>query len=137
MILVQMCQIPRSPCNLPVVKKPTGIAAAGESLMENLSRCVEETGREFVFIIDEWDALIREAKGDGEIQSAYLNLLRGWFKNNNCLGLLIHRSISDVPMVLLINAIMPVLSTYSDCKIFWNPLFPGFKYVPIEATSIL
>ena len=56
---------------------------AGESLMENLSRCVEETGREFVFIIDEWDALIREAKGDGEIQSAYLNLLRGWFKNNN------------------------------------------------------
>ena len=26
MILVQMCQIPRSPCNLPVVKKPTGIA---------------------------------------------------------------------------------------------------------------
>lgn len=44
---------------------------------------MEETGREFVFIIDEWDALIREAKGDGEIQSAYLNLLRGWFKNNN------------------------------------------------------
>ena len=55
----------------------------GESLMEALVRCAEETGREFVFIIDEWDALIREAKGDGEIQSAYLNLLRGWFKNSN------------------------------------------------------
>jgi len=27
--------------------------------------------------------LIREAKGDGEVQSAYLNLLRGWFKNNS------------------------------------------------------
>ena len=51
--------------------------------MEDLIRCVEETGREFVFIIDEWDALIREAKGDKEIQSAYLNLLRGWFKNSN------------------------------------------------------
>ena len=57
--------------------------AFGESLMENMIRCVEETGREFVFVIDEWDALIREAKGDREIQSAYLNLLRGWFKNSN------------------------------------------------------
>lgn len=57
--------------------------APGESLMEALIRCVEETGREFVFIIDEWDALIREARGDAEIQSIYLYLLRGWFKNNN------------------------------------------------------
>nr|WP_297863871.1 AAA family ATPase [uncultured Acetatifactor sp.] len=56
---------------------------SGESLMENLIRCVEETGREFVFIIDEWDALIREAKWDAEIQSTYLNLLRRWFKNSN------------------------------------------------------
>ena len=57
--------------------------AAGESLMEDFIRCVEETGREFIFIIDEWDALLREAKGDAEAWSAYLNLLRGWFKNNN------------------------------------------------------
>lgn len=57
--------------------------SAGDSLMEDLIRCVEGTGREFVFVIDEWDALIREAKGDGKIQSAYLNLLRGWFKNGN------------------------------------------------------
>lgn len=57
--------------------------AFGESLMEDMIRCADETGREFIFIIDEWDALIREAKGDTEIQSAYLNLLRGWFKNSN------------------------------------------------------
>ncbi|MCI8674899.1 MAG: AAA family ATPase [Lachnospiraceae bacterium] len=55
----------------------------GENLMEDMIRCADETGREFVFIIDEWDALIREAKGDVEIQSAYFNLLRGWFKNSN------------------------------------------------------
>ncbi|MCI8528194.1 MAG: AAA family ATPase [Lachnospiraceae bacterium] len=54
-----------------------------ESFMENLLRCVEETGRKFVFIIDEWDALIREAKNDAEIQSVYLNLLREWFKNSS------------------------------------------------------
>ncbi len=57
--------------------------ASGESLMEDMIRCVEETGRKFGYIIDEWDALIREAKGNAETQSAYLNLLRWWFKNNN------------------------------------------------------
>ncbi|MDE7352970.1 MAG: AAA family ATPase [Acetatifactor sp.] len=58
-------------------------AAAGGSFTEDLIHCVEETGRKFVFIIDEWDALIREAKNDAEIQSAYLNLLREWFKNSS------------------------------------------------------
>ena len=38
-------------------------------------------GRPFVFIIDEWDALIREAKDDEKAQTAFLNLLRGWFKD--------------------------------------------------------
>ena len=40
-------------------------------------------GKPFVFIIDEWDALIREAQNDPEAQKRYLNLLRGWFKNAN------------------------------------------------------
>ena len=54
-----------------------------ESLMEDLIHCVEETGRKFIFIIDEWDALIREAENEAEIQLAYLNLLREWFKNSS------------------------------------------------------
>lgn len=46
--------------------------------------CAERPGgRQFVFIIDEWDAVIREAKDDEDAQQAYLNLLRGWFKNGN------------------------------------------------------
>ena len=40
-------------------------------------------GKPFIFIIDEWDAVIREAKDDVEAQKRFLNLLRGWFKNNN------------------------------------------------------
>ena len=42
--------------------------------------CVKETKKQFVFIIDEWDAVIREAKDDMVTQKAYLNLLREWFK---------------------------------------------------------
>ncbi len=52
-------------------------------LADGLLRCVDKTGRQFVFIIDEWDAPIREAKEDKDAQTAYLNLLREWFKNNN------------------------------------------------------
>ncbi|MCM1056388.1 MAG: ATP-binding protein [Firmicutes bacterium] len=55
----------------------------GESLKDIMTACVEKTGREFIFIIDEWDALIREAKGDAAVQKKYLSFLRGWFKNSN------------------------------------------------------
>ena len=52
-----------------------------------LSDCMiaytEVTQMKFVFIIDEWDAVIREAKNDEQTQKAYLNLLREWFKNGN------------------------------------------------------
>nr|WP_300889085.1 AAA family ATPase [uncultured Acetatifactor sp.] len=55
----------------------------GKSLADAMIGCVEKSGKAFVFIIDEWDALIREAKGDTVVQRKYLNFLRGWFKNNN------------------------------------------------------
>lgn len=54
-----------------------------DSLINCFIECVEITGRKFVFIIDEWDAVIREAKDDGDAQNKYLNMLREWFKNNN------------------------------------------------------
>ncbi len=37
-------------------------------------------GNKFVIIIDEWDALFREAKDDVDIQKEYVQLLRGLFK---------------------------------------------------------
>ena len=54
-----------------------------ENLNDSLIRLVNDTGTKIVFIIDEWDAVIREAYEDEEAQERYLNLLRGWFMNNN------------------------------------------------------
>lgn len=54
-----------------------------KTINEAILRFVEESGKRIVFIIDEWDAMIREAKDDVVAQEAYLNLLRGWFKNSN------------------------------------------------------
>ena len=54
----------------------------GGELKEKLTAAVERPdGKRFVFIIDEWDAVIREAKDDPKAQKAYLDLLREWFKN--------------------------------------------------------
>ncbi|MBQ8094331.1 MAG: AAA family ATPase [Clostridia bacterium] len=52
-----------------------------QTLMECFLQCVETEGKQFVFIIDEWDAIFREAKEDTDTQEEYLNLLREWFKN--------------------------------------------------------
>lgn len=57
--------------------------AKDEPLSNLLIECVKQTDRKFIFIIDEWDALIREAQNDPVTQSKYLNLLREWFKNGN------------------------------------------------------
>jgi hypothetical protein len=53
---------------------------------DNLSKALfavsESTGNKFIFIIDEWDALFREAKNDTETQDNYIRFLRGMFKGS-------------------------------------------------------
>lgn len=68
-----------------------------EELRESFPDCVKEnvkalskallqislkTGRKFFVIIDEWDALFREAKSNEKVQHAYIQLLRSLFKSN-------------------------------------------------------
>lgn len=47
-----------------------------------LSQISEATGNKFIIIIDEWDALFREAKEDADLQKEYIQLLRGLFKSS-------------------------------------------------------
>ena len=54
-----------------------------KSLNDVLIELVNRTGKKIVFVLDEWDSIIREPDTDEEAQRRYLNLLRGWFKNNN------------------------------------------------------
>lgn len=54
-----------------------------DSFTSILLKYVEQSGKKIIFIIDEWDAIIREAKDNSEVQTAYLNLLRSLFKNGN------------------------------------------------------
>ncbi len=65
------------------IQKEIGIETPDETLQDSLLHFVEKTGKKIIFILDEWDAMIREARDDEAAQEAYLNLLRGWFKNTN------------------------------------------------------
>ncbi len=49
-------------------------------LADALVDVTEKTGTKFFFIIDEWDALFREAKNDDAVQWEYALFLRGLFK---------------------------------------------------------
>ncbi len=53
-----------------------------KTLSETLAAVNEATGNKFIIIIDEWDALFREARDDKKTQDAYIMLLRGLFKNS-------------------------------------------------------
>jgi hypothetical protein len=51
-----------------------------EKISLTLANVAEATGNKFFIIIDEWDALFREAKNDTELQKEYIGLLRSLFK---------------------------------------------------------
>jgi hypothetical protein len=55
---------------------------AGSTLPEMLFNISDATGNKFIFIIDEWDALFREAKEYPDIQKEYIQLLRALFKSS-------------------------------------------------------
>ncbi len=59
---------------------PGCIDEAESYLPDALYAVKKETGNKFVIIIDEWDAIFREAKDDDALQKEYVQLLRGLFK---------------------------------------------------------
>ena len=52
-----------------------------QSLVRAFETIHSKTGKGFVFIIDEWDCLFREAPDDKEIQKKYLDFLRNLLKD--------------------------------------------------------
>ncbi len=52
------------------------------SLPKVLTKISGSTGNKFIVIIDEWDALFREAKSDENQQRQYIHLLRALFKSS-------------------------------------------------------
>lgn len=52
----------------------------GDDLMNMLVRIADYTKQKFICIIDEWDAICREAIGDNRLMDSYVDMLRRLFK---------------------------------------------------------
>ena len=52
-----------------------------DDLMELLARVVNASGQKFIFIIDEWDGILREFDGNQQAIDSYVNWLRRLFKS--------------------------------------------------------
>ncbi|MBP5366962.1 MAG: AAA family ATPase [Bacteroidales bacterium] len=63
----------------------------------------QETGDRFVFIIDEWDRLVREI--DEKTQTKYVNFLRSMFKSNTA---------DDVFLLVYMTGILPIIKVESQ-----------------------
>ena len=65
-----------------VVKAYPDVAAEdGDRLMDYLLRVTETKGEQFIFIIDEWDAICREYAPGTEVMDRYVGWLRRMFKS--------------------------------------------------------
>lgn len=51
--------------------------------MDTLLTITEQTGEQFILIIDEWDALCRELTDKPQLMEDYVRLLRSLFKAGN------------------------------------------------------
>ena len=56
-------------------------------LVQTMDDLYNESGKQFVVIIDEWDAAFREKKMDEEGQREYLDFLRDWLKDQEYVAL--------------------------------------------------
>lgn len=105
-------------------------------LMDTLHAVTEHTGKKFVCIIDEWDALCRELSDKPSIMDQYVNLLRRMFKTD------------DTPIVfagVYMTGILPIKkygtqSALNDFREYSmtnsGPLAPYFGFLPEEVAQL-
>ncbi len=81
-----------------------------KGLADTLKGIYAKTGKKFIFLIDEWDCVIRERQQEEELQKQYLDFLRGLLK--------------DQPYVALayMTGILPVkkYGEHSALNMFWE-----------------
>jgi hypothetical protein len=69
---------------------PTLMQSNKDSLSDAIDKLYisdDYTGKGFIFIVDEWDCIFREAKGNKEAQKEYLDFLKGLWKGQSCVKL--------------------------------------------------
>ena len=84
-----------------------------DDLMDVLTKVADHYHQQFIMIIDEWDAICREASDDKEVMDRYVNLLRRLFKGSNSM---------QVFAAVYMTGILPIkkYQTESALNNFWE-----------------
>ena len=56
-------------------------------LGEAFDKIYDKERKKFIFVVDEWDCILRENRNNTELQNKYLDFLRNLFKDRNYVGL--------------------------------------------------
>ena len=94
-------------------KEYPNIDLGGKEYKDALIEVYNKTGEEFIFIMDEWDAVLREFADDKEIVKDWIDFLRGLFKNTR---------LSKVFAGVYITGILPFIKDDSQSALnnFWE-----------------
>lgn len=95
------------------------------ALSAALSDIYAETGRKFIFIIDEWDCIFREKKNDSNAQTAYLDFLRNLLKDKSYAALIYMTGILPIKKYGTHSA-LNMFDEYSMTKPSQMDIFMGF-----------
>ncbi len=101
---------------------------AAEGFAATLVRAAEAMESQFVMIIDEWDAPIRESRGRSEVQREYLEFLRSLFKNSG--------ATARIFAAAYMTGILPVKKDGSQSAISRNGGFPVNLLFFLNAPSL-
>ncbi len=114
---------------------PGVLSSSPLTLKDALGEINKKTGKTFIFIIDEWDVLIRDDR-DAETQSAYIEFLRGLFKGTES---------SEYITLAYLTGILPIVreKTQSALNNFWEytmlepgPFAPYFGFTEDEVQDL-
>ena len=64
-----------------------GVKYDPDDLFFSMEKFYRKSGKQFVVVIDEWDAIFRENPGDDAGQKLYLDFLRDWLKDKEYIAL--------------------------------------------------
>ena len=94
-------------------KEYPNIDLDGKEYKDALIEVYNKTGEEFIFIMDEWDAVLREFADNKEIVKDWIDFLRGLFKNTR---------LSKVFAGVYITGILPIIKYDSQSALnnFWE-----------------
>ncbi len=107
-----------------------------ESLMIYLTRVIDATKQKFIFIIDEWDGILREFEGNKTVVDEYVNFLRRLFKSGQTAKVFAGAYITGILPVKKYDTQSALNNFVEFSMVDPGEMAPFFGFTPAEVRSL-